>query len=666
MIHVDGHWFKDDAGRTLILRGINLSGSSKVPAVPDGATHIRKHFFEDRAVSFVGRPFPLDEADEHFTRLRSWGFTLLRFLITWEAIEHAGPGIYDEEYLDYLHAVVRKAGEYGINLFIDPHQDVWSRFSGGDGAPGWTLDAVGMDVKRFKETGAAVVHATYAGPLPKMIWGTNYGKFATATMFTLFFGGNDFAPETTVEGEPVQEYLQRHYIDAVKQVARRLKGLPNVVGYDTLNEPSAGFIGEGDLHAPFNPLLKGPSPTILQAMALASGHPQEVEVWDLTLAGQRKVSSRLLNPEGASLWMEGYAPIWRENGVWAPDAEGEPKALRPDHFVRVGERQVDFYRDYFRPFIDRYTREIHEIEPRAIVFVEGVPEKGHLRWTGGDLPGMVHAAHWYDYTTLITKNFVPWLAWDYRTMQPILGREQVLEALVEQVAEIKALSREMGDVPTLIGEFGVPFDMKGGEILRTEDFSLPAMALDASFRAIEANLVSSTLWNYTPDNTNLHGDQWNEENLSIFSRDQQHDLQDVNSGGRALRAAVRPYARAVAGEPLRMAFDPDERRFEFEFRHDPTVTAPTEIFVPAVQYPSGYEVEVSDGRYEIDRDAQTLIYHHTIARDRHELRMWDPVHTTLLRAREKRVRRATAAVVASALLAGGLVLWRKLTRQDSD
>ncbi|MCJ7533053.1 MAG: hypothetical protein MUO64_18780 [Anaerolineales bacterium] len=30
------------------------------------------------------------------------------------------------------------------------------------------------------------------------------------TMFTLFFGGNDFAPKTKVNGEPVQEFLQRH------------------------------------------------------------------------------------------------------------------------------------------------------------------------------------------------------------------------------------------------------------------------------------------------------------------------------------------------------------------------------------------------------------------------------------------------------------------------
>ena len=250
MIHVEGSDFKDEQGRTLLLRGVNLGGSSKVPFTPNGASHILDGFFNHRQVSFVGRPFPLAEADEHFTRLRRWGFTFLRLLTTWEAIEHAGPGQYDEEYLDYLYAIVKKAGEYDMTLFIDPHEDVWSRFSGGDGAPGWTLEAVGFDMTHFKETGAAIVHQTYGDPFPRMIWPTNNGKLAAATMFTLFFGGNNFAPNTKIEGEPAQEYLQRHYIEAIRQVALRLKEFKHVIGYDSLNEPGRGYIGVADLTRP--------------------------------------------------------------------------------------------------------------------------------------------------------------------------------------------------------------------------------------------------------------------------------------------------------------------------------------------------------------------------------------------------------------------------------
>ena len=90
-MRTDGIWFKDESGRTLLLRGANLGGSSKVPTRPNGATYLREGFFDHRDVLFVGRPFPLDEADEHFGRLRAWGLTFLRLLTTWEAIEHAGP-----------------------------------------------------------------------------------------------------------------------------------------------------------------------------------------------------------------------------------------------------------------------------------------------------------------------------------------------------------------------------------------------------------------------------------------------------------------------------------------------------------------------------------------------------------------------------------------------
>jgi hypothetical protein len=196
----------------------------------------------------------------------------------------------------------------------------------------------------------------------------------------------------------------------------------------------------------------------------------------------------------------------------------------------------------------------------------------------------------------------------------------VRRSFAAQLARFKAEAAErMGGVPTLIGEFGIPFDLQDKRAYRTGDFSQQIQAMDDSYQALEANLLSGTLWNYTADNDNRWGDQWNDEDLSIFSRDQQSDPNDLNSGGRALEAVVRPCAGKIAGEPLEMTFDLKGRTFEFTFRHDVSVEAPTEVYVPNLQYPDGYRVEVSDGSYEMDRDAQRLIYHHSMKREIHRL-----------------------------------------------
>jgi hypothetical protein len=76
--------------RIKLLKGVNLSGSAKQPFTPKLPSHETNGFYNINC-SFVGRPFPLDEADQHFKRLSNWGFTFLRFNTTWEAIEHLGP-----------------------------------------------------------------------------------------------------------------------------------------------------------------------------------------------------------------------------------------------------------------------------------------------------------------------------------------------------------------------------------------------------------------------------------------------------------------------------------------------------------------------------------------------------------------------------------------------
>jgi Endoglucanase len=610
MIHTQGPWFKDEFNRTLMLRGVNLGGSTKVPFTPNGATYRSEGFFETaHMVSFVGRPFPLAEADEHFSRLQSWGFNFLRFLITWEAIEHAGPGIYDEAYLDYLYAVVKKAGDYGLNLFIDPHQDVFSRFTGGDGAPVWVFERLGMDVTKFKETGAALVHQTHGDPYPRMQWITNDYKYAAATLNTLFFAGDDFAPQTRIDGMPAQHYLQEHYINAVKQVVQKLKGLPNVIGYDTLNEPSCGYIGTPDLRNKIGALKAGVFPTPWQSMQLASGFSQTVDFIVRDVRGERKTDELLLNMQRESVWQEGNVCPWFRHNVWKLDETGQPQLLQPDYFTHHKGKEVDFHRDYLLPFAHRYTEMVRSVDPGKIIFLEQMPDTLSPQVAPGELGEMVYAPHWYDGMTLFLKTYLPFVNYDTVADKLLIGEGTIRKAFKRFLAAPKQDARErMGDVPTLIGETGIPFDLNKKKAYASGNFRDQERAYERTFKALEDNLLSYTLWNYTADNDNLHGDMWNDEDLSLFSRDQQQDKSDINSGGRALRAVIRPFPVKIAGTPTRQEFDFRSGRFTFEFAGDAAITAPTEIFVPRYQYPRGVEVQVSDGTFSLDEAAQKLTY----------------------------------------------------------
>ena len=651
-VRIKGGEFVDSQNRILNLRGINVSGSSKLPtsSPPQSPSSLDP----STPISFVGRPFPLSKADEHFTRLRACGFTLLRFIVTWEAIEHAGPGQYDVEYLKYIRAIIEKAREYEMYIYIDPHQDVWSRWTGGDGAPLWTLEAAGFDVRYFAECEAALTKETYGRghstaersrsandgkEFPKMIWPTNYFKLACATMFTLFWAGGRYAPDCEVDGVNIQEYLQGHYVDAMRELVKHLDGLDNVVGVGTMNEPSAGYVNVTDLERGFGAmgangdLRYGLSPTPFQGMALGEGHARDVGDWSngfLQHVLSRPDRTVNVDPKGRRAWKEGRGCVWREAGVWDVDPSGMPRLLKPDHFAGA-----DFGTEFYVPFAARYARALREVwtgEAPLMVFVELPPlefaSTPFPKIEPSVLPDAVNATHWYDGVTLFTKSWRRHVSVDTMTRRPLLGYSTIFKSHSGHLAAIKRLGAErMGGAPTLIGECGIPYDMNGGKSYRaarsergvfdkllgatplgsssSDPFSQQKAAMDHTISCLESNLLSYTLWCYAPDNSNKDGDVWNGEDLSVYSRDQRGSSGDeVYDGLRAAEAFVRPYAMRVAGRPLENRFSMKDRlyRLRLEGAEGAETDAPTEIFVPKLwcRAEADMDVRVSDGRTEAE------------------------------------------------------------------
>jgi len=608
----------DEEGRTLILRGVNLGGDSKIPFGPVGS-EIKPESLNTKApVSFVGRPFPLEEAESHFLRLKKAGMTFLRFLVTWEAIEHEGPGIYDEAYLAYLRKILSIAEQFGISVFIDPHQDVWSRWTGGDGAPAWTMEKLGMNLDNCDACGAAVTRQRYGQyhrskkypdgePFPKMIWPSNYNRYAAATMFTLFFAGKTYAPDLRVDGENVQDFLQNRYIAAFKHAQRRLKNLAAIKGWGTMNEPHLGLIGYKNLENSEDVIIPiGPRPSPWQSIRAASGYEVKVPVHSAISVGRLISHHEIFNTRRVSLFKEGYSCPWKQAGVWT-DEGGAPRLLKKDYFSNFNGHRPVFSDHFLKPFVVKYINAMEAADKKTFFFIEGLPDcrkvESHPSWGGNDHPNAINAFHWYDGLSLYTKHFRSWFNIDANGPRVILGENNIKTFYGKCLAEgINITKVRMRNIPSLLGEFGLAFDTNKRIGFKTNDYTLHEKALSMFYDAVDANLLNSTIWNYSASNTNKYGDGWNDEDLSIFSEGKE----------RAAAGWKRPYPMATAGEPLFINWNKKKNEFIFLFIANEKITAPTVIYLPQDAFSPSSEIKIStsgekDLRIDFKHEEQLLL-----------------------------------------------------------
>ena len=254
VIRAQGTELVDEHGRTAMLRGINAGGRAKLPPFIPWQGSPQDASFEDDLNAYMD--FPHD-----------WGMNVLRLTVFWEAVEPVR-GTYDQAYLDLLADKMTAAQNRGLYVFLDFHQDLFSRYLGGSGAPAWTLENPPEEPPALDDTS----------------WFMNV--FTNAVVLAAFdrFWSNE-------------DNLQDAYVAMVRTVTVRLKDFPNLLGVDVMNEPNPGANGSGDMNAWYSetliPFYKSVAEAVRQELpravifvepsGLEAGQGSSEQTW--TLAG---------------------------------------------------------------------------------------------------------------------------------------------------------------------------------------------------------------------------------------------------------------------------------------------------------------------------------------------------------------------------------------------
>ncbi|KAB1140396.1 cellulase family glycosylhydrolase [Streptomyces luteolifulvus] len=204
--------FTDGQGRTVVLRGYNVSGETKLE--------------ENHGLPFAS----VAEARKSATALRALGGgNSVRFLLSWA---HAEPvrGQVDTAYLAAVTDQMRAFLDAGIRVYPDFHQDLYSRYLfdrdswySGDGAPKWAVDAGGYPDE-------------FCGICP--FWGQNITQNGAvkAAQYDFWHNAHGLQDAFLATAQQAMTYIRQHL--SAEEFA-------SIVGFDPYNEPYAGTYEAG-------------------------------------------------------------------------------------------------------------------------------------------------------------------------------------------------------------------------------------------------------------------------------------------------------------------------------------------------------------------------------------------------------------------------------------
>jgi hypothetical protein len=213
----DGTHLRDADNRVALLRGVN----ARVEGVFDVT-------FDDGRTPL--EPIPALTTDD-CRRMRELGFDLLRLPINWSGIEPAR-GSYADSYLQRVDAAIDCAGNAGLYVLVDLHQDAYSKEIGEDGAPLWAIQPP--------------PEMLLEGPLTDL--GARRVSSQVQAAFRTFFALDDASG------------LQAAFAAMFTHIATRWAQHPAVIGFELLNEPDTGSVELDAFHVRVGEAVRAAAP----------------------------------------------------------------------------------------------------------------------------------------------------------------------------------------------------------------------------------------------------------------------------------------------------------------------------------------------------------------------------------------------------------------------
>jgi len=252
-----------------------------------------------------------------------------------------------------------------------------------------------------------------------------------------------------------------------------------------------------------------------------------------------------IQAEYLAAWDVMIARFQNEPGVLGFEPINEPAAGSQD--------QAKFEATTLTDFFSAMVPHFRSLAPQSLVFVDapGVDSVGattSMTRPTGD--GLVFAPHYYP-----ISNANPSVAFPG----------------IQSWASVGA----QWNVPVFLGEFGVSDQLDGAL-----DY------INAHFAALDALGMGGTEWEYS-----VSADSWNSETDGVVAAD--------GTEYPVAQALIRPFARAVAGDSIAQAWDPDAGAFTLSYVPSASATTKiTEIQLPARAFPAGVDVSLSSGCYD--------------------------------------------------------------------